>query len=505
MLFNSYAFIFLFFPIAFIGFFFIARYKHTFAAGWLALVSLFFYGYWSIKAVPLLLISICANYLFGKRLTPLENKNVLVRNGIFYFSIIGNLALLGYFKYVNFFISNINVALNTFNLQQIVPPEVVLPLGISFFTFTQIAYLVDCWQGKVGDRNFVHYLLFVSYFPHLIAGPILHHKQMMPQFAKADIYRPDYDRIAASIVIFTVGLCKKVLLADPLGVYADGLFKDASAGSMPMLFMSWFGVLAYSFQIYFDFSGYSDMAIGLSFFFGIHLPINFNSPYKATSIIDFWRRWHISLSTFLKDYLYIPLGGNRLGAFRRYLNLLVTMLLGGLWHGANWTFVLWGALHGLFLMINHGWRALAGQVHDFGPVGRIAGRAITFLSVCFAWVLFRSDSTATALNIYKGMLGLNGISLPFGLERMMPGITFGNFLIFEGFWQGTVTGTLSFLVLITLAFIIAWFLPNINDYPYMRVNIGKNIRLGLSVAAGALFALAVSFIVKDSPFLYFQF
>ena len=223
-------------------------------------------------------------------------------------------------------------------------PEVnlLLPIGISFYTFTQIAFLVDCFKAKVHEPKFRHYLLFVTYFPHLIAGPILHHAQMMPQFKKEEIYRINYGTLSIGIIIFVSGLAKKILIADPLGEFADIFFESIRNGVHPSAVVCWAGTLAYTFQIYFDFSGYSDMAIGISLCFGIYLPINFNSPYKAANIIDFWRRWHISLSIFLRDYLYIPLGGNRFGTFRRYLNLFITMLLGGLWHGASWTFVLWG-------------------------------------------------------------------------------------------------------------------------------------------------------------------
>jgi alginate O-acetyltransferase complex protein AlgI len=411
MLFNSYPFIFGFFPLAFAGFFLIARYSHAFAAGWLALVSLFFYGWWSIHAVPLILGSACVNYYFGKQLTPFDNPNARTRKVYLCAALIANLALLGFFKYADFFIANANLALDVFHEKQINALHVVLPIGISFYTFTQIAFLVDCWQGKVRERNFTHYLLFVTYFPHLIAGPVLHHSQMMPQFAKPETYRLNFDKLAIGITVFTIGLAKKLLIADPLGEHADALFSLVGAGSTPQFFASWFGVLAYTFQIYFDFSGYTDMAIGLSLFFGIRLPINFYSPYKATSIIDFWRRWHISLSTFLKDYLYIPLGGNRLGTFRRYVNLLVTMLLGGLWHGANWTFVLWGAVHGMLLAVNHAWRELAGGEGDFGPLGKAVCWLATFVSVCFAWVLFRAKNIADAETIYSAMLGFKGIEV----------------------------------------------------------------------------------------------
>jgi D-alanyl-lipoteichoic acid acyltransferase DltB (MBOAT superfamily) len=255
-----------------------------------------------------------------------------------------NLILLGYFKYANFFADNLNHFAGT----ALPIGQVILPLGISFFTFTQIAFLVDTYQGKVKEFNFVHYTLFVTYFPHLIAGPVLHHKEMMPQFAKRNVCHLNWDNVAVGLSIFVLGLAKKVLIADSLAEFATPIFSAVAAGGQPMLFEAWIGALAYTLQLYFDFSAYSDMAIGISLMFNVRLPMNFNSPYKATSIIDFWRRWHMTLSRFLRDYLYIPLGGSRNGKAQRYLNLMITMLLGGLWHGAGWTFVIWGGLHGFY-------------------------------------------------------------------------------------------------------------------------------------------------------------
>jgi alginate O-acetyltransferase complex protein AlgI len=262
----------------------------------------------------------------------------------------------------------------------------------------------------VKEPRFVHYLLFVSYFPHLIAGPVLHHAQMMPQFASSQTYLPSASRFAAGMALFAIGLAKKLLIADPNGIVADRMYADPGA---PDFFRAWHGTLSYAFQIYFDFSGYSDMALGLSLLFGIRLPINFDSPYRASSIIDFWRRWHISLSTFLRDYLYVPLGGSRHGSARRYANLMITMVLGGLWHGASWTFVVWGTLHGLYLVLNHLWRLLRGPSSRAGRLERGVGWLLTFLAVCFAWVFFRADSFSDATQILRGMAGLNGLGWGF--------------------------------------------------------------------------------------------
>jgi len=344
MLFNSYEFIFLYFPIVLSGFFFIGKYSYRFAALWLAAASLFFYGWWNPKFVTLLLGSIIFNFAAGYLIA--HKKFAAKQKIIFVISIAINLILLGVFKYTNFFIATANtLGVHWSSL------DIILPLGISFFTFTQIAYLVDVYKGIAREYNFIHYMLFVTWFPHLIAGPVLHHKQMMPQFASPSIYKPNNESIAVGLTLFSLGLFKKVVLADQFALFANPVFNGAGQGESPMIEKAWFGVLAYTLQLYFDFSGYSDMAIGLSRIFNVKLPLNFNSPYKAANIIDFWRRWHMTLSKFLRDYLYVPLGGNRKGPARRHLNLMVTMLLGGLWHGAGWTFVLWGGLHGLYLVL----------------------------------------------------------------------------------------------------------------------------------------------------------
>lgn len=404
MLFNSYEFILLFLPIVFIGFYVIGRHNHLAAAGWLTFASLFFYGWWSIKALPLLLMSITVNYFFGIKLSNFNQT----RKGkvLLSIAVILNLALLGYFKYAGFFVTTLNVGLQEAGMATWIVPKIILPIGISFYTFTQIAFLVDCYQGKVQERRFLHYTLFVTYFPHLIAGPFLHHSQMMPQFSKPSTYSINYDNLVMGVVVFAVGLFKKMMIADPLSVYADGFFKMADTGTDPIsIYMAWAGVLAYTFQIYFDFSGYSDMAIGLSLLFGINIPVNFNSPYRTTSIIDFWRCWHISLSTFLRDYLYVPLGGNKNGKIRRYINLFITMLLGGLWHGASWNFLLWGGLHGLYLSINHAWKKIFPNSDRWNRAYQISAWFVTFISVCFAWVLFRASTLDGAKRIYVAMLG----------------------------------------------------------------------------------------------------
>jgi alginate O-acetyltransferase complex protein AlgI len=415
LLFNSYDFALYFLPVALAVFYFLARFGGPrFAAAWLGLASLFFYGYWAPKFLPLMLGSIAANYAFGRLLRFLHRRGSdaqYQRWLVLAFAVVANLALLFYFKYANFFLSNVNGVLGTtFNSL-----DIVLPIGISFFTFTQIAYVVDTYEGKVDRTDPWHYLLFVTFFPHLIAGPIIHHSEMMPQFEQRETYRFRLEWFVSGALIFMIGLGKKVVFADAIQIYVAPVFNHA-ASQPPSFFPAWGGALAYTLQLYFDFSGYTDMALGLSRMFNIQLPLNFDSPYKATNISDFWRRWHMTLSRFLRDYLYVPLGGNRKGTRRRYVNLLGTMVLGGLWHGAAWTFVIWGALHGFYLCVNHGWWALRSKLGWTTDVptlaGRIAGRSITFVAVVVGWVFFRAESIPSALGVLKGMAGLNGIELP---------------------------------------------------------------------------------------------
>ena len=405
MLFNSPLFIFLFLPVTLLVFFLIGgRGHHRVAIAWLVGMSLLFYGWWNPAYLGLILGSILFNYALGVQLGGErgegEGRWVLI------FGVAANLGVLGYFKYANFFVDNLN-AVGGFALSL---EPVLLPLAISFFTFQQIAYLMDAWQGQTREYNFLHYCLFVTFFPQLIAGPIVHHKEMLPQFARDAIYRLNAEHLAVGLTIFAIGLFKKVVIADRLAEYATPVFDAAAGGATLSAGAAWGGTLAYTLQLYFDFSGYSDMAIGLARMFGIRLPLNFHSPYKAVNIIDFWRRWHMTLSRFLRDYLYIPLGGNRKGPARRHLNLMITMLLGGLWHGAGWTFVIWGGLHGLYLAINHGWHALRrslGQDPSKSTwLGRWLSRALTLLAVMVAWVFFRAADLDAALSMLHSMAGL---------------------------------------------------------------------------------------------------
>jgi alginate O-acetyltransferase complex protein AlgI len=409
MLFNSFSFLLFFLPAMLVGFFLLARLGHRQAAGWLTLGSLFFYGWWDARYLPLLIGSILFNYLVGIAIARAQSASQGARaRRLMQLGILADLALLAYFKYCNFFIDN----LEWLSGREISSLQVILPIGISFFTFTQIAFLVDTYRREVQEYDLVHYGLFVTYFPHLIAGPVLHHKEMMPQFRSPAPYRLSSENLALGLTIFSFGLFKKVLIADNLAAYVKPVFDVQATGGVNFI-DAWTASLAYCLQIYFDFSGYSDMAIGLSRLFGIQLPLNFNSPYQATNISEFWRRWHMTLSRFLRDYLYIPLGGNRNGTLRRYCNLAITMLLGGLWHGAGWTYVIWGGLHGLYLIVHQVWQQVRPKRRaPAGALLRGASILLTFIAVVFAWVFFRAPNASQALAITQAMLGGMGMTLP---------------------------------------------------------------------------------------------
>lgn len=519
MLFNSLPFIFLFLPVVLAGYFLLGRRNTLAAAAWLTLASLFFYGWWNPIYVGLLLLSMVFNYRAGLAIVQARAAGAEARaRRVLTFAIVADLALLAYYKYANFFLDNLNAALST----QWSLGEIILPLGISFFTFTQIAFLVDAAQGKAKEYSFVHYALFVTYFPHLIAGPILHHAEMMPQFARRESYAANAEMMAAGVTLFVMGLAKKVLIADGVGGYV-GPFFDAARIGVPLTFLeAWCGALAYTFQLYFDFSGYSDMAIGLSLLFGVRLPVNFHSPYKAVNIIDFWRRWHMTLSRFLRDYLYVPLGGNRKGPARRYINLLLTMLLGGLWHGAGWTFVVWGALHGVYLCVNHGWRALRVALrHDLSrtsTAGRALACLLTFAAVVVGWVIFRADSMSSAMVMLRGMAGLNGFALPdqwlakwgaLGVWLNAHGVAFTEA-------RGLVSSGLINWIVILL--VVVWWAPNSQQImhraqPALGVPQDDAVARRLTWRPAPWLAvpfavLAIAVVVnlhRKSEFLYFQF
>jgi len=344
--------------------------------------------------LPFIVASVVFNYFVGKKLNEINSQPS--RKRLLIFGVTANLALLGYFKYANFFLENINLLtgldISTFH--------VILPLAISFFTFQQIAYLADSYKQNTKDYDLFNYSLFVTFFPHLIAGPLVNHKDILPQFKSHENYKFNHFNFSKGLYIFFMGLGKKVIIADTFAVLANAGY----ANTAQLTFAdSWITSLAYAFQLYFDFSGYSDMAIGIGLLFNITLAVNFNSPYKSINIQDFWRRWHITLSSFLRDYVYIPLGGSRAGEFLTLRNLMITFVLGGIWHGAGWTFVFWGFMHGFGLIIHRLWSKTSINIPNW------LGWFITFNYVNIAWVFFRASSWSDAINLLKGMLGLRGI------------------------------------------------------------------------------------------------
>lgn len=462
MLFNSIAFMFWFLPAVLFSFFTISQWNKKIALFSLIVAAFVFYGCWNPKYIPLLLTSIVVNYGFGIVIAKAHEKNdSKYVKLLFIIGLAFDLALLCYYKYMHFFLDQYNVITGA----HYAIGQIILPLGISFFTFTQIAFLADVYQKKSKEYNFLYYILFVTYFPHLIAGPILHHKEMITQFLNERIFRFSRQNFTVGILIFAIGLIKKVLIADHLAPYADLVFSHDMSTS-PLNFVDvWVGVLSYTFQLYFDFSGYSDMAVGLSKMFNILLPVNFNSPYKSLNIIDFWRRWHITLSRFLRDYLYIPLGGNRFGEFQRYKNLSLTMLLGGFWHGASWTFVIWGGLHGLYLAVNHYWQSLV-QHSQFSWVTtrwiyRLMSGLLTFALVTIAWVFFRADSVNSAGHLLYVMFGYHGLTTSpesyyylqniHVLNPMVPLFQVGEKIIFPD---------MHFIYFLSASMIICFFMPN---------------------------------------------
>ena len=435
---------------------------------WLVGGSLFFYGYWNIIYIPLLLASIFVNFTVGSAMTEAPQDEIKAKvlktfssKTLLLFGILFNISLLAYFKYTDFFLENFNGIFGS----DIPLSHIVLPLGISFFTFTQIAFLVDSYKQEVKEVDLTRYMLFVTYFPHLLAGPILHHKEMMPQFASRWNWAIRWRNLADGLFLFSIGLFKKVIIADYFASYANDFYFNTEN---LVLLTAWAASLSYSLQLYFDFSGYTDMAIGVSLMFNIKLPINFNSPYKATSIQDFWRRWHMTLSRFLRDYIYIPLGGNRTGNARTYLNLMTTFILGGIWHGAGWTYVFWGFLHGAALVINHAWKS-------FGlKLPTILAWFITFNFVNVAWVFFRAPSWDDAINVLSAM------------------IDFGDFEVMEllatMYWQ------------IALGILIVLIFKNSNE---LLAKQKSDNRFVLYVTA--MLVVAILSLSKVSEFIYFQF
>ncbi len=490
MLFNSYAFLFLFLPITVIGFYVLGRVRARYAAWWLVVTSLFFYSFWNPIYLPLLLGSVVVNYLIGRSLARATWRKryqlILLIVGV-----TANLGLLGYYKYTDFFIGNINAISGT-SLSFL---HIILPLGISFFTFTQIAFLVDSYRKIVKEYYLDHYGLFVTFFPHLLAGPIIHHKEMMPQFDDPHTYRLQYKNIAPGLFLIAVGLAKKTVVADMFAQWANGGFNAHAALTF---FEAWATALAYTFQIYFDFSGYTDMALGAALLFNIVLPQNFNSPYKALNLQDFWHRWHMTLSRFLREYLYFPLGGSKGTIVRTLANIIIVFVLGGLWHGASWTFVVWGALHGVGMAVSRLWKAYAPIV-----LPRALSWGLTFIFVVVAWVFFKAKSTPEALHILAGMAGLNGVSLPTAFAHSF--LATSGLFSFNGLLTHTQTaysvsaGVAALIFAATLFFVTRFS----NSAEYART-LAPSVRYGMLIIV--FFCLGL-YMVNHAPteFIYFNF
>jgi len=500
MLFNSYVFVLAFLPIVVFGFFLLGRNHARASVVWLVIASLVYYCWWNPVYLLLIFFSILFNFTTGlvldsSRTQGLRKKTTLTAG------IIVNLSLLGYFKYTNFFVASMNAIAG----EEVHLAPIVLPLAISFFTFQQIAYLVDSYRDLTHEHTFIDYCLFVTFFPQLIAGPIVHHGEMLPQFRKRETFQPRWENIAVGFTIFSMGLFKKVIFADQVAEFATPVFSAAAEGHVLSVEDAWVGALAYSLQLYFDFSGYSDMAIGLGRLFGINLPANFDSPYKATSVIEFWQRWHMTLSRFLRDYLYIPLGGNRRGTARRYANLMITMLLGGLWHGAGWTFVVWGGLHGGYIVANHGRRAVKrslGWQDSGGILALLGSRALTFLAVVIGWVFFRAEDFSTAWHILGAMFGMaDDVS---GTVLRRPGIAQG--------WVAVLL-VIAWAAPSTLDLMKNWNRPfgwqpsEANDWISVKLLAFVSWRPSMAHAllVSGIFIYCLLQMSRTSEFLYFQF
>jgi len=428
------------------------------------------------------------NFVIGSTLSKSKTskRHGISKKTLLIFGIVANIVLLGYFKYTDFFIDNLNYWIFVEDLPNI---NLALPLAISFFTFQQISYLVDSYKQETQEYDFLNYALFVTFFPQLIAGPIVHHKEMMPQFANVRNKAKNYRNIALGLFVFSIGLFKKVVIADTFAVWASAGFDTATTLNF---FEAWATSLSYTFQLYFDFSGYTDMAIGVALLFNIKLPINFNSPYKATDIQDFWRRWHITLSRFLKDYIYIPLGGNRVGNFRAYSNLLATFIIGGIWHGAGWTFVFWGFLHGMALVIHRLWSKLGFKLWTW------LAWLITFNFINIAWVFFRAKEWDDAVKVLSGMFSLDNLVLH---EKLANKLAFlSNYGVEFGSWLGNIDGNKWTPVWLLTMFVVILVFKNTMEK-------AQSFQLNYKTAlfASVCFIAGVLSLNKVSEFLYFNF
>jgi D-alanyl-lipoteichoic acid acyltransferase DltB (MBOAT superfamily) len=518
MLFNSHVFVLLFLPVTLAGFFLLGGMRFSRPARlWLLAASLVFYGWWSFIYLLQLIAMICFTYLVGRSIRAVRQQDPARSRCRLLLGVAVNLGVLGWFKYATFVAGNVT-ALTGIDYAAY---ALVLPLAISFYTFQQIAYLVDVHRGEGEDYGLADYALFIAFFPQLIAGPIVHHREFLPQVLHPGRRRWEDAALAAGLAFFVIGLMKKLAIADPVSALAASSFQPGA--SPPGALEAWLAVIAFSIGLYFDFSGYSDMAVGLARMFGIRLVYNFASPYQASSIIDFWRRWHMTLSRFLRDYLYIPLGGSRRGPVRHAVNLMVTMLLGGLWHGAGWTFVAWGGLHGLYLLVNHAWNGFAARMaaRRGGPppsLGVPLARALTLLSVMLAWVFFASPDFGTATSILSGMVGANGLGPRPEASGALVDLLLGREALgFEGeFGVLEIIGQAGAFAALVLGVLLALFAPNsqeIVDGPqqpamaalasWRRLQFRPSAATALATAAAVVFAL--SLMVEAKEFVYFQF
>lgn len=482
MLFNSYEFLFLFLPIAVGGYFFLGSREKTseWANIWLVGLSLFFYSYWDIKYLPLLLLSIGFNYMVSGHIIRYR-KEKQKRNAkiVFLLGIVFNAALLGFFKYTDFFLENLNYLGAHFPLLHI-----ILPLGISFFTITQMVYLVDCYEGVAKERKLIHYALFVSFFPHLLAGPILYHRPMMKQFKDSSLRRVDWDNMGRGLSLFIIGLAKKVLIADSfVAVVAKGFAHPEQL----TLVDSWTIAICYMMQLYFDFSGYSDMAVGIARMMNINIPINFDAPYRAYGIINFWQRWHISLTTTITNYLYTPMvmACQKITFGKAMAATFASMFIAGIWHGAGWNYIIFGSLHGLGLVLNHTWRKY--HLWMWKPLGYI----LTLGLVLVAFVFFRAESVMAALHVLYAMIGGNGILLPHAVANFMNGHFDTNLMALSEY--DVSKKTLIFLLLVA-------FCPSSND---IIKRLQPNYKWAFALAG--IFVYGISHLSDVTEFLYFQF
>ena len=535
MLFNSYGFIFGFLPLSLVGFYSLGQFGRKPAASWLVFSSFVFYGLWKPRYIFLLALSICFNYLISLMIHANRQHHSLQRTYLI-LGIFVDIGVLIYYKYL------VDIIGFTYGLSVYASPtpSITIPLGISFFTFTQIGYLVDVQQGVVADKSPLNYVLFVTFFPHLIAGPILHNREIMPQFSEKRTYRFSIENLTVGSVIFIIGLAKKCLLADPLSAQVSTGFAPSAPLTLPA---AWLLMLTYAIQIYFDFSGYTDMAIGIARMFNVRFPMNFNSPYKATSIIDFWQRWHMTLTRLLTLYLFNPIAisiarsraAGKLPISRSAqtstnaffmmtaLPLLITMSVAGIWHGAGLKFLIFGLLHGFYLMVNHAWRIFRSpRAAKLVPLHRLSNWLLTISSILVALVFFRAPTMTSALATVSAMAGAHGLG----------GVVFRNLLlhavssiqlIFTQHGPAAATSGLKAIENAMQYFLTAflWFIvltmPNtqqimhkyepvlgrINPCALQRMTWKPTI--ASAAALGAIGAFAIMAVAGTTPFVYFQF